>query len=101
MTPVALAPVRRWIRRSQAAHRERGERLGNFYFAVLFVLIVGGMLDNELRPVVWPVTPTFSLLAGASLTALVAGLIFVAMRRLGPLAIGRPAVVSCCCRRSG
>ena len=25
--------VRRWVRRTQAAHAERGETLGNFYFA--------------------------------------------------------------------
>ena len=91
MTAVALAPVRRWIRRTQASHRERGERLGNFYFAVLFVLIVGGMLFDRLRAIFWPVEPTFSALAGASLTAVVTGLLFLAMRRLGPLAIGRPA----------
>ncbi|MEV6487029.1 DUF6297 family protein [Actinoplanes sp. NPDC051633] len=91
MTTVALAPVRRWIRRTQASHRERGERLGNFYFAVLFVLIVGGMVFDRLREFIWPATPTFSFLAGVSLTASLTGLLFLAMRRLGPLAIGRPA----------
>src|SRR3712207_7893026 len=33
-----VAAVRRWVRRTQSAHRERGETLGNFYFGLLFVL---------------------------------------------------------------
>ncbi|HEU4348856.1 MAG TPA: hypothetical protein VFR35_13850, partial [Actinoplanes sp.] len=66
MTTIALAPVRRWIRRTQAAHRDRGETLGTFYFTVLFVLIVGGMLHKQLSAVFWPVEPDASGLAGAS-----------------------------------
>jgi len=91
MTTVAVAPVRRWIRRTQAAHRERGETFGNFYFAVLFVLIVGGMLHRQLQAVFWPVQPNASELAGASLSLILIGGLYLALRRLGPLALSRPA----------
>ena len=92
MTTVAVAPVRRWIRRTQAAHRERGETFGNFYFAVLFVAVVGGMLFRYLRAVFWPVEPGASALAGASLVPILLGALYLALRRLGPLALSRPAV---------
>ena len=91
MTTVAIAPVRRWIRRTQAAHADRGETLGNFYFAVLFVLIVGGMLYRQLRAIFWPVEPNASELAGSSLTLILLGVLYLALRRLGPLALSRPA----------
>ena len=91
MTTVAVAPVRRWIRRTQAAHRERGETFGNFYFAVLFVAVVGGMLFRYVRAVFWPVQPGASALAGASLAPILLGVLYLALRRLGPLAISRPA----------
>jgi hypothetical protein len=91
MTTVAVAPVRRWIRRTQAAHSDRRETFGNFYFAVLFVLIVGGMLYRQLRAIFWPVEPNASELAGASLTLILLGVLYLALRRLGPLALSRPA----------
>jgi hypothetical protein len=83
--------LRRWVRRTQSEHRERGATAGNIYFVVLFVAIVGGMLHKQLQKVFWPVTPNFSALAGASLVAASIGLIFMAMRRLGPLGLPRPA----------
>ena len=40
VTTVAVSPVRRWIRKTQVAHLDRGERLGTFYFVLLFIVIV-------------------------------------------------------------
>jgi len=89
--PVSVAGLRRWVRRTQSAHRERGETLGNLYFAVLFVLIVGGMVHKQLAAVVWPADPNTSELAGNSLMLVIAGGLYLALRRLGPLALSRPA----------
>jgi Family of unknown function (DUF6297) len=86
-----VVALRRWVRRTQSSHRERGATAGNVYFAVLFVAIVGGMLHTQLQKVFWPVTPNFSVLAGTSLVAAGTGLVFLAMRRLGPLGLPRPA----------
>lgn len=91
MTTVAVAPLRRWIRRTQVAHLERGERLGTFYFVILFVLVVGSMFYNRLHGVVWPADPDTSALAAASLIIVIGGALHLALRRLGPLAISRPA----------
>jgi len=88
---VRVAGVRRWVRRTRSAHRERGETLGNFYFAVLFVVIVGGMLHRQLTAIFWPGTPNASELAGGSLTLLITGGLYLALRRLGPLGLSRPA----------
>jgi hypothetical protein len=89
--PVGVAGIRRWVRRRQSAHRERGETLGNVYFALLFVLIVGGMLHRQLAAIVWPGTPNASALAGGSLVLISAGGLYLALRRLGPLVLSRPA----------
>lgn len=89
--PVSVAGLRRWVRRTQSAHRERGERLGNVYFAVLFVLIVGGMVHRQIAAVVWPAAPNASELAGGSLILVLSGGLYLALRRLGPLALSRPA----------
>jgi Family of unknown function (DUF6297) len=86
-----VAAVRRWVRRTQSAHRERGATAGNVYFAVLFVAVVGGMLHRQLAVVFWPAHPDASGLAGAALTALCLGALYLAMRRLGPLGLSRPA----------
>ncbi|GLY99715.1 DUF6297 family protein [Actinoplanes sp. NBRC 103695] len=91
MTTVAVAPLRRWIRRAQVAHLERGERFGTFYFVILFVLVVGSMFWNRLHALVWPADPDTSALAGAALITVVAGGLYLALGRLGPLAISRPA----------
>ena len=64
---VPLAPVRRWIGRTQSAHRERGATAGNIYFTVLFIAVVGGILHKQLAVVFWPTAPNASALAGGSL----------------------------------
>lgn len=91
MTTVAIAPVRRWLRRTRAAHRDRRETFGTLYFAVLLVAVVGSMLFPYLRAVFWPVEPRASGPAGAFAAAAVAGLLHLAVRRLGPLVLSRPA----------
>jgi hypothetical protein len=91
VAPVDVRAIRTWVRRTQAAHKERGETLGNFYFALLFILIVGGMLYRQVRAVVWPVEVTASELGGVSLILVMVGVLFIALRRLGPLALSRPA----------
>ncbi|RSM73515.1 hypothetical protein DMB66_03035 [Actinoplanes sp. ATCC 53533] len=89
--PVAVAGIRRWVRRTQSAHRDGRETLGNVYFAVLFVLIVGGMVHKQIAAVVWPDTPNASMLAGGSLILIIIGVLYLTLRRLGPLALSRPA----------
>jgi hypothetical protein len=86
-----VAALRRWVRRTQSAHRERGATVGNIYFAVLFVAIVGGMLHRQLAAVFWPHRPNASELAGAALVLIGVGALYLALRRLGPLALSRPA----------
>jgi hypothetical protein len=89
--PTDLTALRRWIRRRQSAHRERGATAGNVYFGVLFVAIVGGMLHEQVAVVFWPDAPNASSLAGLALVAAGAGGLFLALRRLGPLGLSRPA----------
>ncbi|GAA0539879.1 hypothetical protein GCM10010172_21370 [Paractinoplanes ferrugineus] len=91
MTAVPLAPVRRWISRRQSAHRERGATAGNIYFTVLFLAVVGGMVHKQLAVVFWPTHPNASALAAASLVPILFGLLYLALRRFGPLALSRPA----------
>jgi len=91
MTTVPLVPVRRWISRRQSAHRERGATAGNIYFAVLFLAVVGGMVHRQLAVVFWPTHPNASGLAAAGLVPVLFGLLYLALRRFGPLALSRPA----------
>lgn len=91
MSTVPLAPVRRWIGRTQSAHRERGATAGNIYFTVLFVAVVGGMLHRQVAAVFWPVAPNASRPAGGALALVLFGLLYLALRRFGPLALSRPA----------
>ncbi|GAB1694090.1 hypothetical protein KRM28CT15_58930 [Krasilnikovia sp. M28-CT-15] len=79
------------MRRRQSSHRERGATAGNIYFAVLFIAVVGGMLHRQLAVVFWPQRPNLSLLAGAALVTVGSAVLFLAMRRLGPLGLTRPA----------
>lgn len=88
---VDVAAVRGWIRRTQWAHRSRSETAGTVYFALLFALVVGGMVHRPVAAVFWPAAPDASRLAGASLVAAGAGILLLAMRRLGPLGLSRPA----------
>lgn len=91
MTAVPLAPVRRWISRTQSSHRERGATLSSLYVGLLSVAILGGILHRQLAAVFWPSTPNASALAGGSLVAVCYGLLYMALRRFGPLALSRPA----------
>jgi hypothetical protein len=90
-TPVSVTGLKRWVRRTRSAHRERSETLGNVYFAVLFVLIVGGMVHKQLLAVIWPAVPNVSELGGGSLVLIISGVLYLTLRRLGPLALSRPA----------
>jgi hypothetical protein len=86
-----LPALRKWIRQRQTAHRERGATAANIYFAVLFVAIVGGMLHKQLAVIFWPARPNASELAGLALLTTGVGGLFLALRRLGPLGLSRPA----------
>jgi len=86
-----LPALRKWIRQRQSAHRERGATASNIYFVVLFIAIVGGMLHKQLAVIFWPARPNASELAGLALLATGAGGLFLALRRLGPLGLSRPA----------
>ena len=89
--PTDFAGLRRWVRRTQSDHRERGATAGNIYFAVLFIAVVGGMLHKQLAVIFWPAHPNASRLAGLALVLIGVGGIFLALRRLGPLGLSRPA----------
>jgi hypothetical protein len=86
-----IAALRRWIRHQQSEHRERGATAGNIYFVVLFIAVVGGMLHKQLAVVFWPTHPNASELAGVALVLTGLGGLFLALRRLGPLGLSRPA----------
>ena len=89
--PTDFRTLRRWVRRTQAEHRERGATAGNVYFAILFVAVVGGMVHRQLAVIFWPASPNASVLAGAALILAGVGGLFLALRRLGPLGLSRPA----------
>src|ERR1700759_4647643 len=74
-----------------AAHRARGATAGNIYFVVLFTAIVGGILHKQLAIIFWPTHPNASELAGLALVVTGVGGLFLALRRLGPLGLSRPA----------
>ncbi len=91
MTAVPLAPVRRWISRTQSSHRERGATLSSLYVGVLSIAIIGGMLHRQVAAIFWPTEPNASAIAAGSLVAVCYGLLYLALRRFGPLALSRPA----------
>jgi Family of unknown function (DUF6297) len=86
-----IGALRKWIRQRQSAHRDRGATAGNIYFVVLFIAIVGGMLHKQLAVIFWPVHPNASQLAGLALVVTGVGGLYLALRRLGPLGLSRPA----------
>ncbi len=86
-----IGELRKWIRQRQTAHRDRGATAGNIYFVVLFIAIVGGMLHKQLAIIFWPTHPNASELAGLALVVTGVGGLFLALRRLGPLGLSRPA----------
>jgi len=89
--PTDFGTLRRWVRRTQSEHRERGATAGNIYFTVLFIAVVGGMLHRQLAVIFWPTGPNASELAGTALVLAGVGGLFLALRRLGPLGLSRPA----------
>jgi hypothetical protein len=91
MTAVPLAPVRRWISRTQSSHRERGATLGSLYVAALSIAVIGGMFHRHVAEVFWPPAPDASALTGGSLVAVCFGALYLALRRFGPIALSRPA----------
>ncbi|GAB2573558.1 hypothetical protein Aab01nite_20110 [Paractinoplanes abujensis] len=91
MTAVPLSPVRRWISRTQSSHRERGATLNSLYIGALSVAIIGGMLHRQIAAIFWPSAPDTSALAAGSLVAVCYGLLYLALRRFGPLALSRAA----------
>ncbi|MEV6298481.1 DUF6297 family protein [Actinoplanes sp. NPDC051861] len=88
---VPLRPVRRWISRTQSSHRDRGETLGSIYVGVLFVAITGAMLHNQLTALFWPARPALTGLAASASAVLILALILMALRRIGPISLSRPA----------
>ncbi len=91
MTVVPLAPVRRWISRTQSAHRERGATLGSLYVGALTIAVLGGMVHPQLVAIFWPSAPDASGLAGVCLAGVCFAGLYLALRRFGPLALSRPA----------
>ncbi|WP_328461817.1 DUF6297 family protein [Actinoplanes sp. NBC_00393] len=88
---VALRPVRRWIHRTQAAHRDRGETLATGYVAVFCFAVVVAMLKDPLEAVFRPTVQDLSGTGAVSWAAVCAALLHLTLRRLGPVAVSRPA----------
>ncbi|MEV0900960.1 DUF6297 family protein [Actinoplanes sp. NPDC049802] len=91
MTVVELRPVRRWIRRTQAAHRDRGETAATAYVFVFSVLVLAAMAQETLAAVFSPLVPSLTGSGALAWAAVCAGLIFATLRRLGPVTVSRPA----------
>jgi hypothetical protein len=88
---VDVAPVRRWVRKRQAAHRDRGSTLGSIYFGLLLAATFTGIFWPTVRAAFWPVAQSASLLTAGSVALLALGGLQLGARRLGPLALSRPA----------
>ncbi|MDI6097778.1 DUF6297 family protein [Actinoplanes sp. NEAU-A12] len=88
---VALRPVRRWIRRAQASHRDRGDMLGTVYTALFSIAVLAVMAKDALTAVFSPLVPDLSGAGALASAAACAGLLFLALRRLGPVTVSRPA----------
>ncbi|GIF36367.1 DUF6297 family protein [Actinoplanes xinjiangensis] len=88
---VALRPVRRWIRKAQASHRDRGDALATVYTAVFSIAVLSVMAQDTLRAVFSPLVPHLSGVGAVAAAACSAGLIHLALRRLGPVTVTRPA----------
>jgi hypothetical protein len=89
--PVPLAPVRRWVRARQNAHRDNGSLLGNIYFGVLLVAVLVSMTWPMISSVFWPDAPSGTALTAGAVPLISAGALYLGLRRLGPLAVSRPA----------
>jgi hypothetical protein len=88
---VALGPVRRWIRRTQASHRDRGELLSTVYVAVFSIAVIAVMALDTLKAVFSPLVPHLSGIGALAAATVCTGLLFLALRRLGPVTVSRPA----------
>ncbi|WP_433791924.1 DUF6297 family protein [Actinoplanes sp. CA-252034] len=88
---VALRPVRRWIRKAQASHRDRGDALATVYTVIFSIAVLSVMAQDTLRAVFSPLVPHLSGVGAAATAACSAGLIHLALRRLGPVSVTRPA----------
>ncbi len=87
--PVRVGPVRRWIRRRQ--NDDADSVLGTVYFGVLLTAVTGAMSWPLLRALFWPEAPTGTLRTALAVPLICAGALHVALRRLGPVAVSRPA----------
>ncbi|MEU4157631.1 DUF6297 family protein [Actinoplanes sp. NPDC026670] len=88
---VALRPVRRWIRKAQASHRDRGDALATIYTVVFSIAVLAVMAQDTLRAVFSPLVPHLSGVGALATAACATGLIHLALRRLGPVSVTRPA----------
>jgi hypothetical protein len=88
---VALRPVRRWIRRTQASHRDRGELLGTVYTVVFSIAVIAVMAQDTLKAVFSPLVPHLSGVGALAAATVCAGLLHLTLRRLGPVTVTRPA----------
>lgn len=88
---VDVAAVRRWVRRRQAAHRDRGSTLGTLYVAGLLAAALTGLLWPTVRAIGWPVTQSMSAWTAAGAALICLGGLLRGARRLGPLTLSRPA----------
>ncbi|GAA4956204.1 DUF6297 family protein [Actinoplanes utahensis] len=88
---VELRPVRQWIRRAQAAHRDRRESFGTAYTTVFCVAVLAAMFQGPLVAVFRPLAPRLSGSGALAAGAVCTGLLLLALRRLGPVTVSRPA----------
>ena len=88
---VALRPVRQWIRRTQAAHRDGGESFGTAYTVVFCLAVLAAMFHEPLANVFSPLAPRLSGSGALAAGAVCTGLLLLALRRLGPVTVSRPA----------
>jgi hypothetical protein len=88
---VPLRPVRRWIHATQSSHRERGATLSNVYVGVLLTAIAVAMLEQQLTKIFWPADPSLSGMSGVAIAVVCGAVLLLALRRLGPIAVSRPA----------
>ena len=88
---VALRPVRRWIRRTRASHRDRGDALGTVYTAMFSIAVLAVMAQDTLTAVFSPLVPHLGGVGALASAAALAGLFLLALRRLGPASVSRPA----------
>ncbi|GAA1632203.1 DUF6297 family protein [Actinoplanes couchii] len=88
---VELRPVRRWIRRTRASHRERGETLGTAYTVVFCIGVTIAIFNEPLAAVFTPLVPHLTGVGALAAAVVCAALLFLGLRRLGPVTVSRPA----------